>query len=249
VMRTVPVPCTVVRIPRTKQTHNSQSRITMMHYLTMTWTGLSPLAIVGLLFGTCTTSHAYSCRKWVRYDANNIEGDASSPIQMPRAEFLASVAGSTAFLLGYSEKVNAAQVVDQAEKFQAGLDFLNKESKSIEKAVSKETRKVTKEIKKEVKKIDRTVTKETNKVEKKVKKEVKKMGREIKKDTKMVERETQKIGTVVEQKAQKIGTAVEQKANAIVGGGTKTKMASPPKNTGIDVSRIKLCNDPKSKCL
>jgi gas vesicle protein len=157
---------------------------------------------------------------------------------MPRAEFLGSIAGSTAFLLGYSEKANAAQVVDPAEKFQAGLVSLKKEAK-----------KATKEIKKEVKKIDRTVTKETKKLEKKVKKEVKKADREIKKDTKMVQRETKKIGTAVEQKAQKIGTVVEQKANAIVGGGAKTKMASPPKKAGIDVSRMKLCNDPKSKCL
>ena len=204
-------------------------------------------AILGVLFGwMIRDAHAFNTNlQPVNGHSGPKRGDSSSfppsPKHVPRAEFLAS-SGSTAFLLlfGLHNNANAAVTLENPT-FQAGLDSLSKEAKRIDKGLSKETKKVQKEMKK----MDKKITKETKKLEKQVKKEVKTADREIKKDIKKVNREIKKETEIIQQKAQKLGTAVEQKTNTI----SKKTASQNKRNSGIDLSKVKLCKDPASKCL
>jgi len=116
-----------------------------------------------------------------------------------------------------------------------------KEVQKIDKKVQKETKAGTKAVKKEIKKMDKTVQKTTKKIDKTVKKEAEKARKEVDKGAKVVERE-----------AKKIGDAVGKGTQSLVGGSNSSSSsgAGSPSSGGIDVSKLKTCNDPRGKmCL
>lgn len=183
---------------------------------------------------------------------------------LPRAAFLRSVAfAGTSLLLGGAPPATAAATSvagpsqdDPSAKFQAGLANLDravsKEAKKIDRAVTKEKKNISKEIKKGSKKLDKSTQKATKTIQKEVKKidkKTQKATKGIKKETKKVMREVDKETEKVRREAKKIGSGLEQKAGAFVGGNGGAAVPQANSGGGIDVSKIKVCDDNKKKCL
>jgi len=172
---------------------------------------------------------------------------------IPRSAFVRSIAfGGMALLLGTPTPAIAtststsvlSQDNNPSAKLQAGLA-------DLDRAVSKETKKISKEIKKETKKIDKS----TKKAKKEIRKEVKKIDKktqkatkEVKKETKKVMREVDKETEKVRREAKKIGSGLEQKASALVGGNNGA-VPQASIGGGIDVSKLKVCDERKKNCL
>jgi len=179
---------------------------------------------------------------------------------VPRAAFLRSIAfGGTALLLGTPTSSTATSIPSQdnnpSAKFQAGLADLDravsKEAKKIDRAVTKEKKNISKEIRKETKKIDKSTKKATKVIRKEVKKidkKTQKATKEVKKETKKVMRGVDKETEKVRREAKKIGSGLEQKANALVGGNSDV-VPQARSGGGIDVSKLKVCDESKEKCL
>eukprot|EP00545_Synedropsis_sp_CCMP1620_P008168 CAMPEP_0119012998 /NCGR_PEP_ID=MMETSP1176-20130426/7741_1 /TAXON_ID=265551 /ORGANISM="Synedropsis recta cf, Strain CCMP1620" /LENGTH=211 /DNA_ID=CAMNT_0006966043 /DNA_START=15 /DNA_END=650 /DNA_ORIENTATION=+ len=205
----------------------------------------SPTFVLFLLLGAVTISHSYGGSPWSRWGSvpsskAGISTDHGKSGLSSRTDFLRSVAVGAGCLLA-APSMAVAKTPDSASKqLQAGFDSLNREVKNIDRVVTKEA-----------KKIDRAVTKETKKVTKKVKKDLKKADRVVTKESKKVMRKVEKETKVVKREANKLGNAAEQKTKAFVGGvlppeAGKTAARKP---VGIDVSKVKLCQDVTRKCL
>lgn len=192
-------------------------------------------------------------------ESTRTRGTAHNVI-LPRAAFLLSIAafGGTPFLFGSLPATAATAITivpsqdNPAAKFQAGLENLDravtKEAKKVDRTVTKERKKITKTIKIETKKIDnktQKVTKDIKKEVKKIDKKTQKATKGIKKETKKVLRDVDKETEKIKQKATEIKNVVEKKTNALVGGAVPQSSSSG----GIDVSKLKVCDDSKKKCV
>lgn len=189
--------------------------------------------------------------------------DVSSGV-VNRADFCRSVlatVGCALCTLTSPTRSVAAAPASSDNKLDAGLEALRKEKARVQKEASKEIKKAEKQYSKEIK----TIKKEVKKVEKKANKEIKTIKKEVKKETKQAEKEFKKVKKGVTKDFKKVEKVVsketqniKQKVNeeserakkeAASKLGVSGNNGTPPPKTGIDVSKVKVCDGVKVKCL
>lgn len=131
--------------------------------------------------------------------------------------------------------------------------FLPKDARvqiqKAQKVAKKEIKKVKKEVKKEVKKVETKATKEIKFIQKEVTKESKKMKKEVKVVQKDITKEMKKLDTVVSKKTQALQSSVGQAVNTNAIRPLLPATTSPSSSSGVDVSRLKVCDGVNVKCV
>ena len=203
------------------------------------------------------------------YTSSSANGRTSSVLTITslniytRTDVLRSGAAATLSILGIgmnpspSWAADTKKQVDQSPKdaaaaaLKSSLDSLERETKKMDKTIKKQTKvaqkevqKLDKTVKKETKKIDKTVKKEIQKMDKTVQKTTNKIDKTVKKETAKARKEVDKGAKVVEREAKKIGDAVGKGTQSLVrGSSSSSSSAKIPSSGGIDVSKLKKCND------
>mmetsp|Transcript_8961 Transcript_8961/g.13778 ORF Transcript_8961/g.13778 Transcript_8961/m.13778 type:complete len:204 (+) Transcript_8961:424-1035(+) len=124
------------------------------------------------------------------------------------------------------------------------LLFLPKDAQVQFQKAQKAAKKEIKKVNKEIKKVEKKTTKEIKSIQKEVKKETKKIKKEVKVVQKDITKEIKKVDKVVSKKT----TQALQQSNV----GQAVNAIGPPATTtasGVDVSRLKVCDGVKVKCV